>query len=904
MSDQHSAGSTQATATEPPDIETSTSPLTHLFAEERHGDRQAREALFCTFNADLGFFERTVLGVTQSTGARVTVVGDARMSDPDPRAARNAGTRYVHGVAATPHGSAFHPKVAVVVGPQRALVAVGSGNLSVGGWHLNAETWTVATANQDRCPALVPELATWLRTLDQVCAISPTAVDGLHRTAAALDALATGSTIIDTGHHLVHSSTQPIIDNLPTGPIAHLLLYAPFHDENASAVQTLLQRFRPGRVTLAVQSRGRTVIQPASIERVVAELNVPLSVIEDDAKAYRHGKLIEAVDTNGRRWTLTGSPNLSASALLLPATGRGNIELGIVANPSISLFPSGSPISLTDVPAVSITSSAAIRQTSRVLLIAATRTAGGVHITFARPFDGPVEIHASLEAEYDVWSRIGTAPAGAQHHLLAGVDLPGGSRVRGAWHDGPDLQHGTLIFVTDPDQVMTRIGQEATRSAATHDPYTLLADPRLVDMWLTGIGQLAAARRTVALLGAGGTTGPAGKSERHGGGIRIDTDAEDWLRYSDDAKARMGEHMFHFALGGLPALAAFAARSHAGLLTPTDRLVDERTAGLDGDDANSVNDDSDPSTSTNEEPDDRSRLSDQHKRRIRRRLTSVVMEEMPNYSAVDRLAISTLVLVAVELGVWASALGEDGWIDVLATAIESVDLGDLPLPLEASAASFAAVAIYLIRDHLPTTGRIREALRYETATSRTAHLYPAAELNLVAGHAGPLHNSRGFPVDPDDVMRTIAMIVQNDPLTDATEVVEARHPTWRIHQHSASVLHIHGNFRTPFAAAGEALDSIGGVAVAAIWATSSHGGWALVARDGSDLIHVEQQHGPVLWRHYRLTQLTTATRVAQDKELANRLRVPHGPLVQPFETATTVLTSAGVNITIGAPTCF
>jgi hypothetical protein len=43
------------------------SPLPYLFAEERHGDRQAREALFCTFNADLGFFERTVLGVTQAT---------------------------------------------------------------------------------------------------------------------------------------------------------------------------------------------------------------------------------------------------------------------------------------------------------------------------------------------------------------------------------------------------------------------------------------------------------------------------------------------------------------------------------------------------------------------------------------------------------------------------------------------------------------------------------------------------------------------------------------------------------------------------------------------------------------------------------------------------------------------
>ena len=166
------------------------SPLPFLFEEDRHGDRQAREALFCTFNADLGYFERTVLGVTQSAGARVTVVGDGRISDPDPRAARNAGTRYVHGLAVTGSGAAFHSKVTVIAGSERAMVAIGSGNLSPGGWHLNEETWTVATADREGCPAIVTQVAAWLRTLDQVCAITPQAVQGIGRTATLLERLA------------------------------------------------------------------------------------------------------------------------------------------------------------------------------------------------------------------------------------------------------------------------------------------------------------------------------------------------------------------------------------------------------------------------------------------------------------------------------------------------------------------------------------------------------------------------------------------------------------------------------------------------------------------------------------------------------------------------------------------
>src|SRR5207244_1574810 len=103
------------------------------------------------------------------------VIGDARMSLPDPRAARNAGTRYVHGLAALPSGRAFHPKLTAIVGTQRATVAIGSGNLSTGGWNLNAETWTVATAHMDRCPILITQVADWLVTLSQVCAISPLA---------------------------------------------------------------------------------------------------------------------------------------------------------------------------------------------------------------------------------------------------------------------------------------------------------------------------------------------------------------------------------------------------------------------------------------------------------------------------------------------------------------------------------------------------------------------------------------------------------------------------------------------------------------------------------------------------------------------------------------------------------
>ena len=113
-------------------------------------------------------------------------------------------------------------------------------------------------------------------------------------------------------------------------------------------------------------------------------------------------------------------------------------------------------------------------------------------------------------------------------------------------------------------------------------PAALISDPRLLELWssaLSGAGQLAPAARRAAQRQPYRAERAA--TARPGGGLRLDTDEENWLAYTDDAKANLGPAMFHFALGGLPALRAFAGAADSGLREPTDRLVDENRPGLD-----------------------------------------------------------------------------------------------------------------------------------------------------------------------------------------------------------------------------------------------------------------------------------------------------------------------------------
>lgn len=133
------------------------SPLTLLLTEE-----EAEEVLLLSFTLNLAFWERFALGAARSLGARVTVVGDARHVYVDTRSVRNASKTYLDGRALPRSGSAFHPKLLLIAGPDHVVAAIGSGNATLDGWHDSAEIWTVIRGERDGCPTTIEDLVRWL----------------------------------------------------------------------------------------------------------------------------------------------------------------------------------------------------------------------------------------------------------------------------------------------------------------------------------------------------------------------------------------------------------------------------------------------------------------------------------------------------------------------------------------------------------------------------------------------------------------------------------------------------------------------------------------------------------------------------------------------------------------------
>jgi hypothetical protein len=831
------------------------SPLPFLIAEGRQGNGQAREALFCSCTVDLGYFEQAVLGPAEATGARVTVVGDARASGPAPHPAPAspvtsaspvtpcAGIRYVHGLAAPNAGGAFHAKVVVVAGRERALVAIGSGDLSPGGWSLDTESWTVATADRAACPELVADIADWLRSLEGLCALAPLAAAGISRTAALLEELAIEADIVDTGHRLVHTSTQPILTQLPRGEVDHLLLYAPFHDERTDAVRELVAALRPARVTLAVQSRGRTVIQPTALRRVIATAGIPLEVVEDAGERYRHQTIIEAVRPDGSRWALTGSPDLSVRALLTPAGKGGGVEVGVVSRPVASLFPGATrPLPLEEVPAVRLPGSAQAPRADSVLLLAAARARDGLQVTLARPAARPAALEASRAGGSGGWEPIGSVPAGALVHVLAGADLPGGTMVRCTQDAGG--APGTAVFVTDPELAVLRARERAACGQPRQPgPAELIADARLLERWLADAGTPA-------------VTDPGGG----GRGVGPDPGEQDWLASADDAQASLGAPMFRLALGELPpGLTGSAFAPARGLSGP-------------------------------------------ERRKVRQLLTAAAGRQAADRPAVACLALLALVLCGAEAGIWDGPQGPDGWVPACAAAVVNLARGDVPDRLAAAAASWAALAVYLMHEHRTADGRPPEATAQAEARAAAAVLLPRTSAALVAGLATPFTNGSGFPVDPDAVMHVTGLVTQDDPLADAIDALSSARPDWSVHRHGGRLLHLQSGGRGTFLHAAEALEAVPSAADAAVWATGATQAWAIAVRFEGDLVHVESDaRGQLLWRHYRLGPLATPTALARNPELAARSRISHGALKNPFPEAIKALLATGVDLAGGTP---
>ena len=120
--------------------------------------------------------------------------------------------------------------------------------------------------------------------------LSTEAPEALLRVAGLLDALPAD----DPGPQLTSTLGGRVSDALPHGPVDKLVVYAPFHDAQLSALTAVLDRLQPKQLTVFVQAQ--TSVDGHRLEALLDSRRGRLAWCTDEH--FRHGKLLE--------WTVDG----------------------------------------------------------------------------------------------------------------------------------------------------------------------------------------------------------------------------------------------------------------------------------------------------------------------------------------------------------------------------------------------------------------------------------------------------------------------------------------------------------------------------------------------------------------------------------------------------------------------
>lgn len=871
------------------------SPLTLILEEERTGGQRLREALFLSFTADLGFFEDVALGVTQATGALVTVVGDVSVARNDARSVRRAGRSYLPGQAYA-HGAAFHPKLMILAGPEHATIALGSGNTTLAGWQANSELWSVLRVDGEQCPDAVPDLTAWLRGLPERVRFSARVPDALGRVAALLDRLHRNRAPVEPQVRVVSSLRTPIIDQLPHGPVDELTVFAPFHDRRSKALRRLLERFRPNQFTLAYQP-GLTDLDGPSIADLVKEYDG--RIISDNGERYRHGKLVEW-SSGEQRWALTGSPNISAAALLLSQAEGGNCELGIISPVPTTLLPDG-----TDEPVSRLRSAERLpRPPVRTvpLLLGALRVPDGLEISLARPLPDTAHLEVSpAAAPPETWERITDIPPG-QDTLTVTAAADAGSRVRLVVVDGEGAPtFGNIVFVVDPEAVLHRVASGRPH-APTTQPLELFTDPLLAERFLSDLEALR------AVLGPG----PAAASAISRSGAAVTSspisDGDGWEHYLDECAGRVGNALLRFAVGLPPE--AGAPLQDLLSVSWDDEATNDVEAALEGDDAESVAADHDPVMADPEAtatalPD--LRKADEEVRSRYRRVVERMVPPAPQWSRdkgrtvpgpgrgpVDGLLVVRLTLWIIAAGAWPPR--HTGWVPLLSRAVLALAPSDpqagVPDAFEPQVGSLAAVALAVLRSRAPRYETTPETAAFNEASRAVRHLLPAMDAAYVAEYTRLLDRGSGPSVTEAAVLDVASDVLQDDPLADAMWSLTEKGR--EVHRDGPLLLHVPGSFTNPALVALQAVGAAEDAPLVAAWAGSSGSAWALVVWRRPDLIVVDAKGAVPLWKHHRLTGLVGPRALASQPNPGSAPSVFHGPRNRPFELAEQVLLELGL----------
>ena len=290
-----------------------------------------------TYNIDLTLFNEFLFGRLGDPPLNVNVLADYRRllatleRIPSERAdtITSVNSRWLlRGIR--PSGQAFHPKAYLALIGTKALLLVGSGNLSSSGLNDGYEIFTSFLSGTSVGDSAIVIWRNWMQRIVEIIGDTMLA-ERFRKFNDCLPALLPPPTLMP----LLHNLDLPIVDQFVStiksenlGSVDELFLAAPFYDADTKAVARLLSDFKPQRVSVYVTQK--TSVNGVRLRERLVESGARINVQFCETDNLIHAKLIGVI-IGSHGWLLSGSANLSEAALTRTAFNGGNVELAVLS---------------------------------------------------------------------------------------------------------------------------------------------------------------------------------------------------------------------------------------------------------------------------------------------------------------------------------------------------------------------------------------------------------------------------------------------------------------------------------------------------------------------------------------------------------------------------------------------
>ncbi|MDD2736266.1 MAG: hypothetical protein PHF56_20230 [Desulfuromonadaceae bacterium] len=280
----------------------------------------------------LTFFETCVLRELRQQGCRqiyVIVDADGYQSSLSERRSTRVGQEYRVIPVALPKG-VFHPKCTYLSGPDGDVLAIGSGNITFGGYGRNLEVFEILEPMS--APLVFEEFANFLDNLGNRSDITIPDKTWIPM----FSMLSRRHVNISNSNEynqpqLLHSTTIPIIDQIVNAASliadSTLTVLSPFHDTVGTAVKRLAKGVGATKIRVALPTRHAS--ETTFPFNIAKSWGVALSAVTPEAESPNrclHAKWFQIDRPGSETITVSGSINATSKALC----SIDNIEVGIL----------------------------------------------------------------------------------------------------------------------------------------------------------------------------------------------------------------------------------------------------------------------------------------------------------------------------------------------------------------------------------------------------------------------------------------------------------------------------------------------------------------------------------------------------------------------------------------------